>query len=129
MPEPKPLISGRSRTIAYARAAGGTYPARDFLEGSDVPAKDKAALRRRIELLAAEGRITNREQFKKLSGELWELKSYQVRIGCFQHGDAWYLTHGFIKKKDKWPKAQLERAEQIRLEHLEYLSRQRGRRA
>lgn len=36
-----------------------------------------------------------------------------------------YLTHGFKKKRDKWPDSELAKAERIRSEHIE---RTRGKR-
>jgi phage-related protein len=57
-------------------------------------------------------------QFKKLDGDIFEFKRHQIRIGCFQVSRRWFLTHGFRKKQDKWPKVELDRAKQIRLEHL-----------
>ncbi|MBS0198767.1 MAG: type II toxin-antitoxin system RelE/ParE family toxin [Planctomycetes bacterium] len=112
---------GAQRTVRYARAANGSYPAKDFLESEVVPEKDKASLLRTMQLLSAVGKVTNPEKFKKLEGDLWEFKSYQTRIGAFQNGNSWYLTSGFVKKKDGWPKSELERADRIRLEQLEHL--------
>jgi hypothetical protein len=55
---------------------------------------------------------------KKERDSIWAFKSCQIRIGCFQDGNEWVLTHGFVKKCNNWPKSELERADRIRAEHL-----------
>jgi len=122
LPEEMVVYRGRAAQIAYARDAAGRLPAREFLE-NETSEKDQAALYRVIERLAESGKVSNREKFKKLDGEIWEIKSFQLRIGAFRLRSVWYLTHGFQKKRDKWPKAQIERAERIRQEHLAWLNR------
>ncbi len=108
---------GQERIIAYAIRTNGTSPARDFLE-TEVDDRDLAALDRSFVAMARSGKIHNREKFQKLEGEIWEFKRYQVRIGAFHQGCVWYLTHGFKKKQDKWPRTQLSRAKAIMMEHL-----------
>ena len=71
-----------------------------------------------FERMADHGRINNREQFKKVAGYIFEFKRHQIRIGCFQVGRTWFLTHGFIKKADEWPASELQKANDIRIEHL-----------
>lgn len=92
-------------------------PAKDFIEGLDV--SDQRKLDTLFRRLAETGKIFNKEQFKIVEGHIFEFKRYQVRVGCFQIKTRWLLTHGFIKKQDKWPKAELTRANRIRTEHLE----------
>ncbi len=66
------------------------------------------------------GMISNPQQYKKLEGaNVSEFKKHQIRISCFIHGKQVVLLHGFKKQQDKWPKSHLERAERLRLEHLE----------
>lgn len=117
---------GPARTIAYAIDANGRMPARDFLEsahGKDAPSKQElAALRHAFKVMANQGVIRNHEQFRKERGDIFGFKNYQARIAAFQVGTTWYLTHGFKKKRDKWPETELVRAERIR---SEYLSRMR----
>ena len=111
------VMRGQERIIAYAIRTNGTSPARDFLE-TEVDDRDLAALDRSFIAMAQIGKIHNREKFQKLEGEIWEFKRYQVRIGAFHQGYVWYLTHGFKKKQDKWPRPQLGRAKAIMMEHL-----------
>jgi len=65
--------------------------------------------------------------FKKLSGEIWE---FRTKYGGLEHRllSFWdkedkeqtlvLATHGIIKKTDKMPKADIEKAERIRAEYF-----------
>lgn len=110
------LARGKACTIECAVRANGSMPAREFIEELEAAEQRKLAVL--FQRLADTGRISNREQFRKVTGKIWEFKRYQVRVGCFQAGTRWLLTHGFHKKADHWPKGELERAERIRVEHL-----------
>lgn len=68
--------------------------------------------------MAEVGRISDPRKFKKLQGKLFEFKRFQIRVACFQIGNRWILTQGFVKKSDAWPRKEIERAEQIMEEHL-----------
>lgn len=115
------VVKGPKRIVAYAIAANGTMPAKDFLEQQnckDAPTKTElAGLRHLFKLMADQGKITNSEQFKKERDAIFGFKKYQVRIAAFQDGEVWFLTHGFKKKRSKWPKGELDRADRIRDEH------------
>lgn len=62
------------------------------------------------------------EKFKKVEGTegLFEFKSFQDRIPAFYDGNErdgrgrLIMTHGFRKKGDRMPPAELKRAEQLR---------------
>jgi hypothetical protein len=56
-------------------------------------------------------------------GIKWEFSRKQIRLGCFQLGKCWILTHGFFKKGAQkklgvWSVDHLDRADRIRAEHL-----------
>ncbi len=110
------LVRGTLRTIEFAVCTSGDSPAREFLDNLDE------ADQRRLDVLfrrmAETGKIFNLEQFKQVDGKIYEFKRFQIRLGCFQIGSRWLLTHGFIKKSPKWPMKELERAERIMEEHL-----------
>lgn len=109
---------GQQRTVAYAVRKDGSRPAEEFID-QVMDQRSRARLFALIAKLCATGRIVNDEQFKKEEDETWGLKpTSQVRIACFQDGRFWFLTHGFVKKRAKWPRSELERAEEIRHEHL-----------
>ncbi len=114
----KPIVlRGIARTVEYAVCSDGSMPAKEFVEGLDE--SDQRKLVTLFRRLADTGKIFNREQFKLVDGNIFEFKRFQVRVGCFQVGSRWLLTHGFIKKQDRWPEAELERANRIRNEHVE----------
>lgn len=110
------VVRGSLRTIEYAVCANGSMPAKDFIEGLEEKEQRKLAVL--FQRMADTGRISNREQFKLVRGKLYEFKRYQTRVGCFRIQDRWVLTHGFIKKTDRWPRSQIERGERIMEEHL-----------
>jgi len=114
--DPSIVARGEWGTIEYAVRDNGTRPAEEFLRSRDP--SDRAKLAALFRRLADFGRIDNRQKFKKVDGEIFEFKCFQIRIGCFQQGRTWFLTHGFVKKQDKWPKSELARAETIRREHM-----------
>ena len=115
--DPLPLL-GPARTIDYAVDAQGRRHARDFLH-EKCPTKDAKSIFHKCRVMAEHGaQGLQREAFKHEAGEIFAFKSFQARVAAFQQGKTWFLTHGFIKKKDKWPPAELTRAERIRLEHL-----------
>ncbi len=71
---------------------------------------------------------TDNELFKKLKGEIWEFRTLfnktQYRIFAFWDKDnkqdtLVLATHGIIKKTDKTPEKEIEKAEQIRLKYFE----------
>lgn len=121
----RPIVEiGHKRIVACAMLLNGKCPAEDFLENlkrSDYATFGKfSALFQRM---ANEGIIPNKQQFRKVEGEIWEFKCYQHRIGCYQDGPVWVLTHGFIKKRDKWPKEELERAKRIAKEDKDRIAK------
>jgi phage-related protein len=97
-------------------------PAKDFLDNLDYKSREK------ILFNIWKSRETNDpELFKKLTGEIWEFrtrfKSNQFRLLAFwdkSEGKETLViaTHGFIKKKQKTPKKEIERAEQLRIDYL-----------
>ena len=114
--EERLVESGNWGDVLYAVRSNGTMPAKDFIDGLGVAdARKLSVLFRRM---AEFGLIHNTQQFKMIEGKIWEFKRGQIRIGCFRVGNTWFLTHGFIKKRDKWPAREKERAKTIRKEHL-----------
>ncbi|MEO8724494.1 MAG: type II toxin-antitoxin system RelE/ParE family toxin [Acidobacteriaceae bacterium] len=104
---------------------GNEMPAEVFL--LKQPIQHQARLSVLFEKLSDHGQISNREQFKKLTRELWEFKAFQIRMPCYFRPDRRVVvTHGFIKKKDRVDKQELTRAEAIRNEYERSLI-QRGK--
>lgn len=93
-----------------------------FLE--TLPPKDKAKILYNIKLI--EGGILDNELFKKLEGsDIWELRTIYKK-NCYRILAFWdtrrnaliVTTHGFIKKTQKTPLREIERAETIRKEYF-----------
>jgi hypothetical protein len=81
-------------------------------------AETKQKLLALFQMLGDQGEIWNREKFKKIEGtEFFEFKSFQIRMPCFfLPGNLVVITHGFRKKKDKAPAAEVKRARLIKSE-------------
>jgi len=111
--------SGYQFTIAYAVCLDQSKPAEEFYDSLADP--DKAKLNKLFERLGDHGRISNEEKFKKIeNSDFFEFKSFQIRMPCFfLPGKLVVITHGFWKKGDKIPPAEVKRAERIRQEDQE----------
>ncbi|MBI3136616.1 MAG: type II toxin-antitoxin system RelE/ParE family toxin [Bacteroidetes bacterium] len=92
--------------------------ARGFLKGLDEKSSDK------IIYTIDKARLHNdKELFKKLKGEIWEFrtlynKTYYRLFAFWDKSDKTQTlvitTHGIIKKTDKTPEKELEKAEKLR---------------
>ena len=95
----------------------------DFLEGLDEKAREKVYYNIR------NAQVTNdKELFKKLTNEIWEFRTLfnktHYRLFAFwdktgQTETIVVSTHGIIKKTDKTPKEELEKAEKLRKLYFE----------
>jgi phage-related protein len=72
--------------------------------------------------------VADKELFKKLSGETWEFrtlhnKKYYRLFAFWDKTDksetVVISTHGILKKTDKIPKSEIEKAERIRKQYFE----------
>jgi hypothetical protein len=112
------IVVGTLRIIAYARDASGQARARTFLE-DECSRTDAVRLSRCFHLVAFHGeRAARQEAFKHELGSIHAFKGHRARIAAFRSGNIWFLTHGFLKQRARWPVSQIERAERIRFEHL-----------
>lgn len=111
------VARGTLLTVTCAVLPDRRSPAKEFLDGLDEG--DLAKLTSLFQRMADEGKIWNREQFKKLEGPIFEFKSFKIRMPCFRSGCQWVLTHGFWKKKDKIEPVEISRAKRIMKEDLE----------
>jgi phage-related protein len=97
--------------------------AREFLLNLDVKSRDK------IIFNIDKAKInTDNELFKKLQGEIWEFRTLfnktHFRIFAFwdknDNKETLVLTtHGIIKKTDKTPEKEIEKAEKLRVKYFE----------
>lgn len=98
--------------------------AAEFLEILEEKARDKVIYN------IHKARITlDKELFKKLKGEIWEFKTLfnKTHYRLFAFWDKTkgksaivLATHGVIKKSDKIPLSEIERAEKIRALYFEH---------
>ncbi|MEN6452944.1 MAG: type II toxin-antitoxin system RelE/ParE family toxin [Prolixibacteraceae bacterium] len=96
--------------------------ANQFLNGLDEKARDK------IFYNIWKARSTNdKELFKKLQDEIWEFrtkfsKTYYRLFAFWDKTDKQNTvvisTHGLIKKTDKTPKSEIEKAERLRQQYF-----------
>jgi phage-related protein len=98
-------------------------PAKVFLEDLDEKSRNKVLFN-----VWKAREINDPELFKKLSGEIWEFRTHfnnnQIRFLAFWDKTGGnqtlvIVTHGYIKKAQKTPKREIERAVQLRREYLE----------
>ena len=111
-----------SRTVIFCKTPDGKCPARDFLDSLPGKAAQKVIW---VLRLLEDMNIVPSSYFKKLLGtqEIWEcriqLGSNAYRILCFfAENSAVVLTHGFVKKTQKTPKVEIEKAEAYRKDFL-----------
>jgi len=79
MPKKEVLYRGKSHTVELAITANGKCPGKKFLQG--LSKVDREKILRIIKRLADEGKVANREQFKKIAGESF-LSLRTFRSGC-----------------------------------------------
>lgn len=112
-----------NRTVIFYKTIDGKCPIQNFLDSLPSKAGQKVTW---VLSLLEELDIVPSLYFKKLIGteEIWECRvqfgSDTYRILCFFADDsAVVLTHGFIKKSQKTPKQEIEKAEAYRRDFLE----------
>jgi phage-related protein len=111
----------REFDVSFYTKEDGTKPAKVFVQGLDE--KMQAKIYWIIDMLEKNG-IELREPYSKhLVDGIFELRA---KVGSdtsrvlyfFMVGHRIILTHGFIKKTDKTPPSEIERAKKYRSEHL-----------
>ena len=111
------------RKVTFYPTADGKCPIHDFLDS--LPGKVAQKVTWVLKLIEDLDSVPS-SYFKKLTGteEIWECRitfgSNAYRIFCFFAGDSVVvLTHGFAKKSQKTPRAEIEKAETYRRDFLE----------
>ncbi len=105
---------GAKFAIAFAREKSGACPASEFFER--LGTLDKAKLMALFQIAGDHGKFYNPEKFGDLGNGLFEFKSFQIRMPfayAKNERGLILITHGFIKKKDKTPGEEIERAWRI----------------
>ena len=110
-----------NRTVIFYRTADGKCPVQEFIDS--LPGKVAQKIVWVLKLLE-DLEIVPSSYFKKLVGteEIWECRiqfgSNTYRIFCFFMDNSVVLTHGFVKKSQKTPAGEIERAEAYRRDFL-----------
>jgi phage-related protein len=110
-----------NRTVIFYRTADGKCPVQEFLDS--LPGKVAQKIVWVLRLLE-DMDIVPASYFKKLAGteDIWECRiqfgSNAYRIFCFFMNNSVVLTHGFVKKSQKTPAGEIERAEAYRRDFL-----------
>ncbi len=106
-----------NRTVIFYRTADGKCPVQEFLDSLPGKVAQKIAW---VLRLLEDMDIVPASYFKKLAGteDIWECRiqfgSNAYRIFCFFMNNSVILTHGFVKKSQKTPVGEIERAEAYR---------------
>ncbi len=110
------------RTVDFYKTAGGKCPVKDFFDS--LPGKVVEKITWTLKLVEDLEQVPS-TYFTKLadSEEIWECKvaceSNSYRLFCFFAGNSLIvLTHGFVKKTRKAPRAEIKKAERYRRDFL-----------
>jgi phage-related protein len=110
-----------SKTVTFYRTADGKCPVQEFLDSLSGRVAQKIVW---VLRLLEDMDIVPASYFKKLAGteDIWECRiqfgSNAYRIFCFFLNNSVVLTHGFVKKSQKTPAREIERAEAYRRDFL-----------
>ena len=105
---------GQRFMVAYARDSSGFSPGYEFFER--LSPLDKAKLMSLFRIAGDHGEFHNPEKLGDLGEGLYEFKSFQIRMPfayAKRERGLILITHGFIKKKHKTPRAEIDRAWRI----------------
>jgi phage-related protein len=109
------------RDVRFFQTSDGRYPVRDFIDS--LPGKAAQKVIWTLSLLEEMGNLPS-SYFKKLvnTEDIWEVRvslgSDTYRIFCFFAGNSVVvLTHGLVKKTQKTPHGEIERAEAYKREY------------
>jgi len=139
------VASGAWGIVECVVLASSQIPAKDFLENEcetireGGKSKPQSTARARFMMLfqqMADNGSLSPKRFKSEQGRLFafshEVRNVQIRFPCFQDGNRWLLTHGFLKRGakkglGKWPQSEVERAERIMNDYFRRKSQSGGR--
>lgn len=107
--------------VIFYSKSDGTEPAREFLDSLDI--KMKAKMLRIISMLQVNGYELREPYSKPLNEGILELRAKTGSdvsrvLYFFVTGRKAVLTNGFVKKTQKIPKEELERAKRYRADYL-----------
>lgn len=103
--------------VDYCEDEGGRRPAEEFIDGLDP--KMRAKVFGRLGLLEEHGNRLGMPYSRHLEDGIYEIRTPQGSditrmLYFFAVGSRILLTHGFVKKTQKTPQREIERAKRIR---------------
>jgi phage-related protein len=110
-----------NRTVLFYRTVDGKCPVQEFLDSLPGRVTQKIVW---VLRLLEDMDIVPASYFKKLAGteDIWECRiqfgSNAYRIFCFFLNNSVLLTHGFVKKSQKTPVREIEKAEAYRRDYF-----------
>lgn len=116
----------RKWIVEFYKRANGRCPTADFLDS--LSNKEKVFIRRSLQRLEEYGTELGRPYVAPLREHIWELRkeTHQSNIRLlyfFFDGYKFIITHGFKKKSDKVPDAEIDRAIEYQKDYLERIKR------
>ncbi len=109
-------------TVEFYETAAGERPAEEFLDSLDVKMRGKLVMT--LKVLQEQGNRLREPYSKHLEDGIFEVRG---KVGSdisrvlyfFYYGGRIILTNGFIKKTQKTPRNELEKAELCRKDFME----------
>ena len=112
--------------IKFYEDQTGRVPVKEFLDGLDIKMRQK--MLRSIQALQDMGISLRMPLSESLEDGIFELRAKSgTNISCVMYffiiGNRAVLTHGFIKKTQKTPRRELQRAKDIRADYFKRFGR------
>jgi phage-related protein len=106
--------------VEFYKTDRGDAPVADYIEAAERYRRERARIVRTLDVLSSL-LLPPASMFKKLKGQdnLWEVRVGVHRLLGFRHANLLILVHGFAKKSQQTPGAEIEvalRRKQIYLE-------------
>lgn len=111
--------------VSFYKDQNGKEPVRELLiELSKKKDKDSRInfnkIRDYIKILSEHGTRAGEPFVKHLEGDIWELRPMRNRILFFAYdGETFVLLSHFVKKTQKTPKSEIEKAKSLMKDYLE----------
>lgn len=112
-------------TVKFYRDKDGNEPVREYLqELADKSDKDSRInlnkIRDYVKSLSLYGKALGEPHIKHLDDDIWELRPLRNRILFFGYdGNQFILLSHFIKKTQKTPKREIEKAKRLMKDYLD----------
>jgi Phage derived protein Gp49-like (DUF891) len=90
---------GSRLALAWGQDAGGRMRGKKYFQGLSKP--DKAKVLARMKRYADSGGLHNEEQFRHISGSVFELKIHKRRLIGYRSDNLFVICDGFDKATDR----------------------------